>query len=382
MKKLKYLILFILVLLLNGNVNNREVVTNIDLNRNVMEGIELPKEAGYIYCGGGIGTFDFVYFSSATTIPKGESKSVKATVKYCNSNYVGDMGPNATVTYSSSNSSVVSCTSDGTITALKFGTVTITASASYNGNHDSRTKTVTVVTGVTGFEFDEDKYTVKVGNSISTSYSVATHLDNLGSVSYGIADTSIATVNNSGVVTGVSGGTTTLTVSGSNGDSTTVPIEVIVPITEVVPTNAKEEYSLGESLKLEYTLSPANATPRDITWKSSDPGVATVSEDGTVTIISPGEATISVETEDGDEFEVTTIRVASASNNAVDPGNQVDDNNVNNDTNNKDNKPKDTSTVDNPSTGLFISLICGFGLCFVIIICHYISKHFRKIRRI
>ena len=41
-----------------------------------------------------------------------------------------------------------------------------------------------------------------------------------------------------------------------------------------------------------------------------------------------------------------------------------------------------TGTVDNPSTGLFISLICGFGLCFVIIICHYISKHFRKIRRI
>lgn len=51
---------------------------------------------------------------------------------------------------------------------------------------------------------------------------------------------------------------------------------------------------IGETVTLEHTLNPANATDKEVTWKSSNPSIATVSEDGTVTAVAVGEATITV----------------------------------------------------------------------------------------
>ncbi|MHC1786580.1 MAG: Ig-like domain-containing protein [Christensenellales bacterium] len=59
------------------------------------------------------------------------------------------------------------------------------------------------------------------------------------------------------------------------------------------------EMETGEIKVLTATPSPDNATNQGITWSSSIPGVAEVSQDGTVTAISPGEAVISATAADG-----------------------------------------------------------------------------------
>ena len=64
----------------------------------------------------------------------------------------------------------------------------------------------------------------------------------------------------------------------------------------------KKEYSLVplESFKLQASIEPASiANKIPLTWKSSNTNIATVSEDGTVTAIKPGKATISVSTPGG-----------------------------------------------------------------------------------
>jgi peptidoglycan/xylan/chitin deacetylase (PgdA/CDA1 family) len=56
---------------------------------------------------------------------------------------------------------------------------------------------------------------------------------------------------------------------------------------------------VGNSITLTKTVAPANATNKNVTWRSSDETVATVSETGAVTAVSEGTATITVTTADG-----------------------------------------------------------------------------------
>lgn len=72
--------------------------------------------------------------------------------------------------------------------------------------------------------------------------------------------------------------------------------------------NAEE----GETLHLSATVLPEDATYKDIIWSSSDPSVASVSEDGTVTALKPGEAIISATATDGSDVKATcNVRVSA-----------------------------------------------------------------------
>ena len=56
---------------------------------------------------------------------------------------------------------------------------------------------------------------------------------------------------------------------------------------------------IGETVKLNATVSPSDADDKSVTWTSSRDAVAKVSSDGTVTAVAEGEATITVKTNDG-----------------------------------------------------------------------------------
>jgi hypothetical protein len=63
----------------------------------------------------------------------------------------------------------------------------------------------------------------------------------------------------------------------------------------------KSEYGVGidKELKLKATVLPSYATDKSLTWTSSNPGVATVSQDGVVKGIAEGSTTITVSTANG-----------------------------------------------------------------------------------
>ena len=66
----------------------------------------------------------------------------------------------------------------------------------------------------------------------------------------------------------------------------------VVKPTSVAITNAKAEYVMGEPVKLEATVEPANATVKTVEWTSSDDAIATIDANGNVTLKSAGEVTI------------------------------------------------------------------------------------------
>ena len=61
----------------------------------------------------------------------------------------------------------------------------------------------------------------------------------------------------------------------------------------------------GQTQKLTATVAPANATNKTVTWKTSDKNVATVSENGLVTAVGGGDATITCTAKDGSNVKAT-----------------------------------------------------------------------------
>lgn len=81
-----------------------------------------------------------------------------------------------------------------------------------------------------------------------------------------------------------------------------------VPVTGVKLDQTELSLYTGESKTLIATVQPSDATTKAVTWKSSDDTIATV-EDGTVTAVGAGNATITVTTQDGGKTDTCTVTV-------------------------------------------------------------------------
>lgn len=72
-----------------------------------------------------------------------------------------------------------------------------------------------------------------------------------------------------------------------------------IPAKSITLDRTDANLAPGETLQLTATILPTNATNKNITWKSDNPGVATVSANGIVTAKTKGSATITATTTDG-----------------------------------------------------------------------------------
>lgn len=68
----------------------------------------------------------------------------------------------------------------------------------------------------------------------------------------------------------------------------------------------------GAAIRLTVTVQPGDATNKNVNWSSSDPGVVTVSPDGTVTSVGKGTAAVTVETVDGSRTASCLVTVEPA----------------------------------------------------------------------
>ncbi len=114
------------------------------------------------------------------------------------------------------------------------------------------------------------------------------------------SDESIVTVDENGNIKGLKVGTATITVTTKDGKYTaTCEVTVAETVTELRISGASS-VTVGSTIKL-----TAN---KKVTWKSSNPSVATVDENGNVKGLKTGTVTITATTEDG-ETTTKTITV-------------------------------------------------------------------------
>ena len=116
-------------------------------------------------------------------------------------------------------------------------------------------------------------------------------------LSWTSSSTSVATVDASGTVTGVTAGTATITASASDGSGVKATCNVTVTAAAILVTKIElpyTEYTLkkGETVTLTAIVTPDNATEQKVNYASSDPNVATIDDNGVVTAVAAGTANI------------------------------------------------------------------------------------------
>lgn len=246
---------------------------------------------------------------TSKTVYKGKTYQLTATVKPSNAS-------NQKVTWKSSNTSVATVSSTGKVTAKKNGKANIMATTS-DGKLVATCK-ITVKTKATGVTV-KSTANAYIGKTITLKATVKPSSASNKNVTWKSSNTSIATVNSKGVVTGKKVGTVTITVTTKDGkykDSCTVKVSKYVKTKDVELNKSKKTLNVGDTYTLKATVSPSNASIKGVTWKSSNTKVAKVSSSGKITAVGKGTATITVTTKDGkikDKCKVTvkTVKVKS-----------------------------------------------------------------------
>lgn len=126
------------------------------------------------------------------------------------------------------------------------------------------------------------------------------------------SNTSVVSVDGTGLVRGISPGTATITVttneSQKTASSTVTAANIAVSGVTVTPNAA---VGVNNSVTLVAAVQPANATNKTLTWSTSDAGIVTVSQSGVLTGVSPGTATVIVTTQDGAKTASSAITVSN-----------------------------------------------------------------------
>lgn len=99
-----------------------------------------------------------------------------------------------------------------------------------------------------------------------------------------------------------------------NEQSVDVPLseEMIVPVTSVTLDQSEITLNKDETQTLSATVAPENATCKDLEWQSSDPFIATVDENGTVTAVGGGTCSVMALTPDGQVYALCTVTSLNA----------------------------------------------------------------------
>ena len=142
----------------------------------------------------------------------------------------------------------------------------------------------------TSATLDKTMLTLNKGSSTKLNLSVQP-VDFTDEVNWKSANTSVVTVAADGTVKAVGVGTTTIKVTVGNA-SASCKVTVVQPVTSISLNKASLSMEALSTYQLTATAYPNDAYDKSVKWESSDNSVATVSENGLVTAVGKGTATI------------------------------------------------------------------------------------------
>jgi uncharacterized protein YjdB len=205
-----------------------------------------------------------------------------------------------TVAWESSNTQVATVDDDGLVTAVGVGTANITASA---GNR-SVACAVTVsplYIRITDLQVEPSTHTMDIDEEIRLSVWVEPSNATSKEVIWYSKDSHKATVDiATGQVHAMAAGRVTIVAMAEENedikDSCVIVIRpAYVPVADIALDKTEVTLTEGGTVRINATVSPADATNRTVTWTSQHPAIATVDENGNVVAVLVGTATITAQ---------------------------------------------------------------------------------------
>ncbi len=212
---------------------------------------------------------------TSLTLLKGKSKTLKVS------------GTSDKVKWSTSDKKIATVSQSGKVTAVAKGSVTITAKAG------SLKKTCKVK--VEAPKLSKSKLTLKPGEEFTLKVS-GTKQDVVWS-----SNSDAVWIDDEGCVYAYDIGTATITAKVGTSKTGVVKLKCKVTVAtpkakELILSSSEVQIAVGESAKLNATVSPAEVTDyEDMEWSSSDEGIARIFTNGTVYAVAPGKVTITVQ---------------------------------------------------------------------------------------
>jgi len=156
------------------------------------------------------------------------------------------------------------------------------------------------------------------------SYSDNTTHDLTTSAGWSTADSTVATINASGLATAIADGSTTVSATlGSANGSTGLTVAPSLVSVQVNPSNPSS--AAGTTQPFTATGTFSDGSQQDVTgsatWSSSQPAVATIASNGLATCVAAGQTTITATAGSVAGFTVLTVTAATLSSITVNPAN-------------------------------------------------------------
>ncbi|MDE5867184.1 MAG: Ig-like domain-containing protein [Lachnospiraceae bacterium] len=190
-----------------------------------------------------------------------------------------------TITWTSSNTGVVTVDNDGNLTGVSAGNATITGKCDGAEATFNVTVTAVVTESYTEIKIEGDS-SIQVGKTGKVTGTTSPTAG--GTITWTSSDDKVVKIDSNGNLTGVKVGTATITGTCKEAKAT-----FNVTVTDIAYTALKIEgdstIRVGKTGKVTGTTTPSGGT---ITWTSSNTGVVTVDSDGKLTGVAAGEATI------------------------------------------------------------------------------------------
>ena len=205
------------------------------------------------------------------------------------------------VKWSSSNKAVATIDGNGLVTAISIGQVTVSVTTN-DGNYRAfcTVKVMTSALQPTGVTLDKSAMTLQLYGSGQLPATVLPADAANKNVIWISSNRMVANVDVTGKVTGITGGTATITVTTAEGSFTaTCVVTVVSPPKGVTLDYTSMTINLYGTGKLTATVSPTNITNENVTWSSSNGMIVNVDSTGKLTGITTGTATITVTTVNG-----------------------------------------------------------------------------------
>ena len=220
------------------------------------------------------------------------------------------------MTWFSEDTSIATVDSNGRVRGISPGFVGIRARTT-DGSHDAWVLIAVVAANVpvTGVSIaGATTRELNIGQNIQLTAMVNPSDATTRNVTWTSSNTNVATVSPGGNVRAVSAGSTIITVrTADGGREARVNVNVlpnpILPTGVNIAGDSTRNVNVDESFQLVATVTPANATNRNVTWTSTNSSIASVDSNGNVRANSAGTVNIVARTEVGGREARVTVNV-------------------------------------------------------------------------